>query len=254
VRVFLDENAVGYDGIFIGSVKEESGEYQFAIPAGLSNCSYNVYAQRFSAGEPDAQIYDEEPLPLNTSLVAQPFSVQAVSNDVGRTAITWTVPPGSALSGFHISTVDALGVEELIATAMSDERRVEVVIEGHTGKQIMVRSFDEGRTRSCPTVPVAITTDVTEYKHHFANASGSMTVVPNPAQSSFEVRYHAPMGDAVYVRLYDLLGTEVTTIPVVDPENSGAVVVPCSSLPSGSYLVQIVLESGHVDGIVHIVR
>ena len=254
VRVFLDENAVGYDGIFIGSVKEESGEYQFAIPAGLSNCSYNVYAQRFSAGEPDAQIYDEEPLPLNTSLVAQPFSVQAVSNDVGRTAITWTVPPGSALSGFHISTVDALGVEELIATAMSDERRVEVVIEGHTGKQIMVRSFDEGGTRSCPTVPVAITTDVTEYKHHFANASGSMTVVPNPAQSSFEVRYHAPMGDAVYVRLYDLLGTEVTTIPVVDPENSGAVVVPCSSLPSGSYLVQIVLESGHVDGIVHIVR
>lgn len=254
VRIFIDENAVGYDGIYIGSSKDAAGQFQFTAPDGLSNCTYYVYAQRFSPGEPDDQGYAEGQFDIGTSAVAQPLNVQAMSNDAGRTAITWTVPPGSALSGFHISTVDALGIEELIATAMSDERRVEVDINEREGKSIIVRSFDQGGVRSCPTTPTGIVTDVAEYKPTFVTSVGTMVVVPNPAQSSFEVRYHTTTGNITSVQLFDLLGSMVATVPVVTAETSGVVVVPCNDLPSGAYIVRLVLAENHVDGVVHILR
>lgn len=254
VRVFLDENGTGFDGIYLGKANEQTGEFVYTVPDGLSECTYHVYAQRFAAGEQDVQAYATSTIVVDNGGVPQPVNVSAVSNNAGKTTVAWTVPPGSAISGFHISTRDANGNEELVASARSDERRVEVDITGHETKSIVVRSFDDQGARSCPTAPTNIVTSVDESVPTYVAEHGTMTVVPNPAQDVVRVRYRTHGSVVRFVEIYDMMGQHVRSIPTTSVSNDDVVTVECHDLRSGSYVIRLVLDDGMIDGLVHILR
>lgn len=254
VRIFLDENGTGYDGIYLGKANEQAGEFQYTIPDGMSECEYHVYAQRFAPGEVDAQAYATATISLNNGSVPQPVNVSAVSNSAGKTAVAWTVPPGTAISGFHISSRDNSGVEELIATARSDDRRIEIDIAAHESKTIVIRSFDDQGARSCPTTPTNIVTSVDESVPTYVAEQGTMTLVPNPAQDVVNVRYRINGSVVRAIELYDMMGQHVRSLPVTSVSHDDTIAIECQELRSGSYVVRLVLDGGMIDGLLHILR
>lgn len=254
VRVFLDENGNGYDGIYLGSADEQTGLFEYSVPDGLSECSYHVYAQRFAPGEPDAQDYATSTVALDNGAVPQPLNVSAVANNAGTTAIAWTVPPGTAVSGFHISTVDVNGEEELVATARSDQRRVEIDVVDHINKRIVVRSFDDQGARSCPTSPSDISTGVDGTVPTIVAQAGTMSLVPNPAQETVSIQYHLEAGSVRSIAIFDMMGQQVRTVLMQAGVSDGVASVSCTDLPTGAYVVRLVFTTGHIDGLLHILR
>ncbi|RPI67557.1 MAG: T9SS C-terminal target domain-containing protein, partial [Ignavibacteriae bacterium] len=84
--------------------------------------------------------------------------------------------------------------------------------------------------------------------------AGTMSLVPNPAHETVNVQYHLETGSVQSIAIYDMMGHVVRTIPVAAGVSDGIARVNCSDLPSGAYIVRLVLAGGHIDGMLHILR
>jgi hypothetical protein len=111
-------------------------------------------------------------------------------------------------------------------------------------------SFDRGRTW---TRVLHATAGVAG---RIAGVTGTLVVVPNPADERIEVRLRAARADAAEVKVYDLRGRSVVKA-LMSRSHAGDLyaVVDVTSLAAGTYVVVVNGEGVQSEGIiVHVVR
>lgn len=254
VRLFVDDDGLNGDGVFVGEASELSGIYTFALPPFLTECTYRVHATRIAGTQPIVTVYAPEDIVVSGPSIPVPTQVVATSNQHGLTQVRWSMPRGSAVDGFQVFVRDEQGRDSLYATVGTTERGVDVQIEQHESKRIFLRTYDADGIRSCPTEAVAITTSVHERDVRYTTSAGSMLVAPNPANDRVRIRVEG--GSAVgNLEIVDVLGMYSVMVPV-QPAAGEALVfdVDVSSLPAGSYIARLRTNRGDVIGHIKVVR
>jgi hypothetical protein len=262
VTVYLDQDGTGLNGIYLGNSMESLGRYTFTLSDSLTECEYRVYATRFVPGETMVSSYAPQTIETKGSSVARPLNVHALSDRFGYTTVTWTVPPGSALSGFHVFAIDRTsGATELVAAALTDERRVSFTLADHSNKRIVVRGYDEVGSQSCPTTPVEITTTVHEPQQDFTSSIGSIRLIPNPARTEVTVQYMIDGTSPHFVTIHDVTGRTLSVVSLqpeggvgAGSERTGDVTIPCAGFSTGVYIVRVVTDKGDVSGLLMVTR
>lgn len=254
VRVYVDEDGFGDDGLYVGEAAEMSGLFTFELPEFMTECTYRIHATRIAGTQPIVTVYAPETIGVAGPSVAIPPQITATSNQTGATMVRWTMQRGSAVAGFLIYVRDVNGADSLFANVESGDRAVELQIENHEGKRVFMRTYDADGIRSCPTEAINITTSVHERDVRYTTSAGSMLVAPNPAND--RVRISVQGGTATgSLEIVDLLGLYSLNVPV-QPATGEAMVfdVDISALPTGSYIARLRTDRGDVVGQIKVVR
>jgi hypothetical protein len=254
VRVFVDDDEMNSDGVFVGEAQELSGSYTFELPSYMTECTYRIHATRIAGTQPIVTVYAPEQIGVAGPDVPNPTQVVATSNQSGRTMVQWGMPRGSAVSGFLVYVRSIDGSDSLYASVGTTERAVEIQIESHEGKRVFMRTYDEDGIRSCPTEAISITTSVHERDVRYTTSAGSMLVAPNPAND--RVRISVQGGSASgSLEIVDLLGLYSLSVPV-QPATGETLEfnVDVSSLPMGTYIARLRTDRGDVVGQIKVVR
>ncbi len=254
VRVFVDDDADGLNGLQVGEAMEASGTFTFTLPEFMRECEYRVHATRIAGTQPLASVYAPQTIEVAGPSIPGPQQVVATSNESGKTTVKWRMPVGSQVDGFLIYVRDLDGHDSLYAMVGTTERSVDMQIESHETKRVFLRTYDADGIRSCPTEAVSITTSVHERDVRYTTSAGSMLVAPNPAND--RVRISVQGGSATgSLEIVDLLGMYSLTLPV-QPATGEAMVfdVDISGLPAGSYIARLRTNRGDVVGHIKVVR
>ncbi|CAN5413012.1 hypothetical protein BH10BAC6_BH10BAC6_17640 [soil metagenome] len=249
VRLFLDTDKSGFNGVFIGTAKEQTGTFTFTLPAEMTECTYYVHATRNVSGQPLVSTYSTTRISTAGSGVPSPVEVRALSNQLGQTSVSWRMAPGSLVNGFLIYVRDGQGMDSLYATAFAEDRMVMIDVVEQSTKQIVVVAFDNQGRRGCATDALAITTGIEEAPFVQTGESNHITVsiVPNPAQDRTTIRFTCGETNRsqASVQIVDVLGKVIATLDVPAPTTGwNSVEWNVAGYPAGTYYAKIVSPLG----------
>lgn len=254
IRLFLDTDTTGTDGVLIAEAPSKDAMYQFPLSDEFTNCRYRVYGTRVAGSQPIVSSYAPGVI-TGSSPVPSPLQVIAYSTATGKATVTWRMAAGTAVAGFVVMAVDSQGVETVLATTYSDDRRIDVQIVNYDTKQIVIMAFNEDGIRSCRTEAVQITTDVSNDPVQFASNSPNILVVPNPTTDVTTIRFN--MQGALYadVEIVNSVGQRVFFEEnIVVAGGRSTLQWNASNAPSGTYFVRIKTDLGYSNAIVSVAR
>lgn len=244
VRIFLDTDKSGYNGVFVGQVAESAGSFTFTIPSEMTECTYYFHATRNVAGQPLISAYSTTPITTAGTGVASPVEVRAISNQMGRTSVSWRMSPGSLVNGFLIYVRDSEGVDSLYATAFAEDRLMMIDIADHVTKQIVIVAFDKNGNRGCATEALPITTGIEEEQYVVTGKSSQIdvSIVPNPTSGRAVIRFTCgqDVRASATIDIINLLGQKVATLSLTDPTVGwNQIEWDAQGIDAGTYFVRI---------------
>ena len=242
VDVFLDIDGTGFDGFLIGSVPESAGSFSYTLADSLPYCSYNTYAVRSATGSL-ARAYASSSVSNFKSILAPPTDIRALSNTFGTTELTWRKSSDPNALGYVIYVRDAAGHDSVYATPYANQESITLQIGAQQTKSIRMMSFGRNGVQGCPAAAVAIVTSVPS-PGSVENATGSLSVAPNPAGGSVRIRIDLPQSATADLAVVDMLGREVATIArgMHLERGSHDLEWNAADVPSGLY--RVVLHAG----------
>lgn len=253
VRFYLDDDALGFDGVLVGIGRDVDGTLSIQLPEGLTGCSYRIHGRRELPGRLPSQSYADLAISGPGSSVPAPVEVRATANVQGRTTISWRMNQGTSPHGFSVVIRDADGRDSVIATTFGDVRSIVVTISDHESKFVRVVAFDSQGTTSCPTEGVNIVTSVHQDRILQPTSMIGLSLAPNPAESLTSVRF-------VTRNEAELTVTDVTGRIVLRqhlPSSDGdwqSIDVEASQFPTGTYLVTIRTSAESASQILSVMR
>ncbi|MBK7186446.1 MAG: T9SS type A sorting domain-containing protein [Ignavibacteria bacterium] len=239
----------GYNGVFVGQVAENAGTYTFTVPDEMTECTYYFHATRNVAGQPLTSAYATTPITTAGTGVASPIEVRAVSNQSGRTSVSWRMSPGNLVNGFLIYVRDSEGVDSLYATAFAEDRLVMIDIVNHAAKQIVIIAFDKNGSRGCATQALPITTGIEEEQYVVTgeNSQIDASIVPNPTNGHTTIRFTcgADVRASATIDIITVVGQKIATLIVADPSTGwNQVEWDARGVNAGTYYVRIEHSNG----------
>ncbi len=111
----------------------------------------------------------------------------------------------------------------------------------------IVYAKDKAGNEASDTVRFNVdTTDTAVEDHLVSSLEYRLTTYPNPFNSSTTVEYHLPGPDNVSLKIYDILGREVTTLPDgMRTPGVHSVEFDASGYPAGLYFLELETAKGH---------
>lgn len=255
VDIYLDTDDEGFDGFLIGTVDETAGEFAYAIPDSLPNCSYNVYAVRNTPGDMRRE-YALNPIENPKSILPAPTNITVVPEPNGRTLVTWTKTTDATAAGYTLHVIDASFRDSVYAAPYAWQE--EAVIDLPAGPStIYMVAFNEAGWSGCPSTTIGATVGVED--EVVAGERGSimsdLSLYPNPSEGSTSLRFRLSEPSIVSTTLYDVVGRPVLTVDGdLYGEGDHELPLPTALLPNGSYMVLVRAGEGWVIERLEVVR
>ena len=158
---------------------------------------------------------------------------------------------GAIAENSEVSNIRFQGVHYPVAITVQNPSSNYTVVDLITGKTIGVINSQN----TTVTITNSEIQSVKLLKSDLPVTGYSIETVPNPANGSTNVKFTVPQNNFVTLKVYNMLGVEVSTL-VQEFKNAGTYDVPftTSSLPSGQYTVRVVAGEFTVNSVLSVVR
>ncbi|MFC2130561.1 T9SS type A sorting domain-containing protein [Bacteroidota bacterium] len=245
----LDTNDI--NGLMIGSIQENTGEFSFAMSDTLPECLYYLYVLRYEDEKVD-RYYSTEDLWNNKGNLMSPDVLSSVYyGGTHKLVVSWDDPnTGDNIQGYLIRLTYTDGTEEIIARPYAGSNDIEIDIEvdvdANPTLEIAIAAYTEEGFQSCWSVDEGVTVDVEDYPlAGFENEDDRMSIFPNPLSENTNIRFRVAGNSNIRISVYDLLGNEIAVL-ANDYYGMGIYDVPLNSegYLSGTYYVKY--QSGDV--------
>lgn len=247
VRVYLDRDSAGYDGVVIGETEESAGRLVFTMSDSLPECSYRLFAVRIDDARIDRDYAGATISNARSGLVA-PGAVAVTYSDSNDVAVvTWTRSSDPDVAGYLVRVSDPLRGDSIYASAFADASMTAFVVAEPAGKTVEVIAHDSLGRIGCPSNAVAIVGGSSIVRDDAAalGASVGLRLAPNPAADALILELELPRAAELRIAIVDANGR---TVRAIDrgrlPAGSSALSVDLEGVASGAYIV-IVTADGH---------
>lgn len=240
IDLFIDEQQGGFNGVYIGSVAGETGSAQIALPSGLTECSYYLYAQRryYAVVQSD---YSETAIDNSNGKLAGPNTWAASYNATEKTAtLTWQPSPDTTVAGYIIR-LRGNGIDSVLATQFADANSLTFPVEDPNGYFVAIMAYDTNGNRGCWSSFLPLGTSNVEQDFVQVKTLDAV-VLPNPSRGRASLYLRAEESADVSIAIYDAAGRSISSSTAFYTMGEHDIDLRTDALPSGSYV--LIVRSG----------
>ncbi|ROL61874.1 T9SS C-terminal target domain-containing protein, partial [Bacteroidetes/Chlorobi group bacterium ChocPot_Mid] len=212
----LDTNDI--NGLFIGSVKENIGTFNYTLSDTLPECKYYLYVLRLDGSRCDKYFSREELWNNKGNLIPPSVSSSVYYGSTKKLVVSWTDPNSAEkIKGYLIRLTYTNGTEEIVARPYAGTTNMEIDIDidyvNNPTLKVELAAFTDKGYQSCWSTEMGVTVDVEDYPlAGFENGDDRLSVFPNPVADATNIRFKVADNSNVKISVYDLLGTEVAVL------------------------------------------
>jgi len=247
ISLFLDVDQEGFDGIFVGSTDEASGEYRFTLSDSLPDCGYYVYGVRNTGGRISSD-YSETYYDFPKTFLQPPSNIVATATNDGNVVVTWDKSPDPKALAYLIKVTDQTGRDSIYTSESFTYTMTSIHVTDWQQKTISMRTLGDGELRGCWSDPVGfVLADVDDVTGgRLPRSPLRMHVAPNPATERATVFVNLNRDGMVIIELFSVDGRKVRTLLAsMEPAGTVRTDIDLTTLATGAYLVRVTTTEGN---------
>jgi len=212
----LDTNDI--KGLFIGTVKENVGTFNYSLSDTLPDCKYYLYILRLDGSRCDKYFSREELWNNKGNLMPPSVSSSVYYGSTKKLVINWSDPnTGNNIQGYLIRLTYTDGTQEIVARPYAGTTNIEIDIDidyaNNPTLKIELAAYTDKGYESCWSTELGVTVDVEDYPlAGFENGDDRLSLFPNPVAEATNIRFKVVAGNNVKISIYDLLGNEILVL------------------------------------------
>jgi hypothetical protein len=242
IALYLDDDDKGFDGTYIGSVKESAGEFHFMMTDTLPLCGYYLYGMRVGSGGDGSMIYSATYHPNPKSSLFPPVNIHAVATPAGDVTVTWDKTSEPGVLQYLIRVTDKDGRDSIYAPVDFNYTMATIHVDDWQTKKIAMVSRNDGNRQGCWSDPISF--DLAGVEDRITGGDRSVGIeifiAPQPVTTRTTLYANLTRSARLTIDLYDMEGRKVMPLKegIFEPGTVRAE-IDAATLPSGVYIVRI---------------
>ncbi len=258
VDIYWNTNNTEFKGGLLGTADATAGTATFDVSDKVSACSFYIYGIKYGV-DISARAFAEGKISVSKGQLQPPTGLQAISDQWGKTIISWTRSVDTAnATGYSIMVRDLVtGQDSLFTNTAAWNDYHGIILDNHANKAIYLVTFNKYGVKGCPSEIISITTGTEdETPTPQAGANGDMVyLLPNPAVDAVSVFFDNQADGHVRAELFDMQGNRIALLS--DGTRERGILkftASVSGLPDGAYLVRVETSKGSFSKILIVAK
>lgn len=248
VDIYWNSNNTEFKGGLLGTADATAGTATFDVSDKVSECSFYIYGVRYGV-DVSVRAFAEGKFSISKGQLQPPSNIKAISDQWGKTIISWTRSVDTAnATGYSIMVRDLItGQDSLFTTTAAWNDYHGIILDNHENKAIYLITYNKYGVKGCPSEIISITTGIEEENPSpQAGANGDMIyLIPNPAVDDVSIFFDNQADGLVRAELFDMQGNRIALLANKLTERGILKFTKSTTdLPSGAYLVRVETKNG----------